>query len=232
LPYIGKLQSEEMTTRPLLLGHRGARAAKSVKENTLPCFDLCLEHGCDGFEFDVRLSGNGEAVICHDARIHGQTVARASSLDLNLPTLGEVLERYSHTAFLNIELKVTGLERQTVALLRKFPPQRGCVVSSFLPGVLTALNAEGIEIPLGLICENQRQLAVYPSLPIQLVMMKENLATASAISRILASDCQVVVWTVNREVRMRRFLQLGVAGIISDQTALLARVAGRTGRRP
>jgi glycerophosphoryl diester phosphodiesterase len=198
-----------MTTRPLVLGHRGARADKSVSENSLRSFDLCLEHGCDGFEFDVRLSSDGEAVICHDARIHGLTVARSSSRDLNLPTLREVLERYSPRAFLNIELKVAGLERQTIALLRQFPPQRGVVVSSFLPGVLTAFHADAPEIPLGLICENQRQLAVYSSLPVQAVMMKESLATASAITRILAAGCRVFVWTVNREVSMRRFLQFG-----------------------
>jgi glycerophosphoryl diester phosphodiesterase len=218
-----------MNPRPLLLGHRGARADKSVKENTLPSFDRCLGHGCDGFEFDVRLSGDGEAVICHDARIRGRTVARASSRDLKLPTLGEALERYSHTAFLNIELKVTGLERQTIALLRKFPPQRGCVVSSFLPGVLTALNAEALEIPLGLICENERQLGAHSGLPVKFVMLKEKLATERAIQHIAAKGCKVFVWTVNREARMVHFVQLGVAGIISDQTALLARVAGRTG---
>ena len=45
--------------RPLLLGHRGARATRHVPENTLASFELCLEHGCDGFEFDIRRSSDG-----------------------------------------------------------------------------------------------------------------------------------------------------------------------------
>ena len=48
-----------MAIRPLLLGHRGARAEKSISENTLASFDLALAQGCDGFEFDVRLAADG-----------------------------------------------------------------------------------------------------------------------------------------------------------------------------
>ncbi|MCU1303492.1 MAG: glycerophosphoryl diester phosphodiesterase, partial [Candidatus Sulfotelmatobacter sp.] len=54
-----------MANHPLLLGHRGVRAEKSIPENSLPSFDLALAQGCDGFEFDVRLSADGQAVICH-----------------------------------------------------------------------------------------------------------------------------------------------------------------------
>jgi len=60
-----------MPIRPLLLGHRGARAEKSIPENTLASFDCALAQGCDGFEFDVRLSADGQPVICHDTRVHG-----------------------------------------------------------------------------------------------------------------------------------------------------------------
>ena len=48
---------------PLLLGHRGARVGKSIPENTLASFDLALASGCDGFEFDVRLTADGQAVV-------------------------------------------------------------------------------------------------------------------------------------------------------------------------
>jgi glycerophosphoryl diester phosphodiesterase len=210
-----------MTTRPLLLGHRGARAHKSVAENTLASFDLCLAHGCDGFEFDVRLSADGEAVICHDAKTSGMNIAQTRVRDLNLPTLHEVLERYSRRAFLDIELKVPGLERHTSTLLRQFPPKRGLVVSSFLPEVLVALHAESPQIPLGLICENKRQFAEWKRLPSGFVMLHQRLATQAAIHEITAAGQQVFVWTVNRESAMRRFIQQGVAGLISDQTALL-----------
>src|ERR1700730_5639228 len=99
-----------MPNRPLLLGHRGARAEKSILENTLASFDLALAQGCDGFEFDVRLTADGQAVVCHDATTQHLKIADSSANKLALPLLLEVLTRYQRTAFLDIELKVSGLE--------------------------------------------------------------------------------------------------------------------------
>src|SRR6266700_350843 len=104
---------------PLLLGHRGARASKTIPENTLASFDLALEHGCDGFEFDVRLSADGRAVICHDPKFSGLEIARSNPCELNLPLLGDVVERYAQRAFLNIEQKVVGLEEIALAALKQ-----------------------------------------------------------------------------------------------------------------
>ncbi|MBZ5549684.1 MAG: glycerophosphodiester phosphodiesterase [Acidobacteriia bacterium] len=69
-------------TQPLLLGHRGARASRNIPENTLASFELCLQHGCDGFEFDVRRSADGAAVICHDAKYNGMEIAKTPSKSL------------------------------------------------------------------------------------------------------------------------------------------------------
>ena len=129
--------------RPLLLGHRGARACKSIPENTLASFDQALADGCDGFEFDVRLTADGAAVICHDPQFADVEIARASAQQLHgLPQLETVLARYQDLAFLDIELKVSGIEKKSISLLREYPPRRGFVVSSFLPEVLQAVHAE------------------------------------------------------------------------------------------
>lgn len=74
-----------MATRPLLLGHRGVRVEKSIPENSLASFDLALTQGCAGFEFDVRLTADREAVICHDATSGGREIAACSAEQLNLP---------------------------------------------------------------------------------------------------------------------------------------------------
>src|SRR5271154_6148903 len=110
-------------TRPLLLGHRGARAFRSIPENTLASFELCLQHGCDGIEFDGRLSGDKQAVICHDATAGGMEIATTEAVSLRLPTLEDVLRQFSDRSFLDIELKVAGLEAETLAVLRAHPPQ-------------------------------------------------------------------------------------------------------------
>src|SRR5277367_75578 len=124
----------------LLLGHRGARSSREIPENTLASFELCLQHGCDGFEFDVRRSGDGKLVICHDPTSNGMNIEAAAASRLALPTLEDVLQDFSTRAFLDIELKVAGMEPQILAELRKHPPQKGYVVSSFLPEVLTVLH--------------------------------------------------------------------------------------------
>src|SRR4029077_4321251 len=134
--------------KPILLGHRGARAVCQIPENTLASFELCLQHGCDGFEFDVRRSADGRAVICHDATVGGMEIANTASKTLPLPTLEDVLRQFSHRAFLDIELKVAGLEALAVGALRKHSPQKGYVVSSFLPNVLTAIHNLDSAIPL------------------------------------------------------------------------------------
>src|SRR3954447_18104251 len=96
--------------RPLLLGHRGAR--KYAPENTLPALQLALDHGCDGFEFDVRVTADGEAAVCHDPKYEGLVVDRTTRDALTgrwhqekgLCFLDQVIEGFHQKALLNIEL--------------------------------------------------------------------------------------------------------------------------------
>jgi glycerophosphoryl diester phosphodiesterase len=211
-----------MHIRPLLLGHRGSRAEKSIPENTLASFDLALADGCDGFEFDVRLAGDGHAVICHDAEIRGLNIAETPVEKLALPELREVLTRYQNTAFLDIELKVSGLETLTVDLLRKFRPVRGFVVSSFLPEVLQVVQGLDATIPLGLICETRTQFRLWPQLSVAYVIPHHALIRQGQVSEMKAAGKKILAWTVNVPADMKRFSKWGVDGIVSDDPKLLA----------
>jgi glycerophosphoryl diester phosphodiesterase len=208
--------------RPLLLGHRGARAIKSIPENTPASFDRALADGCDGFEFDVRLTGDAQAVVCHDPKVGRFEIARAMAQQLpTLSRLHDVLERY-HRAFLDIELKVPGLERIVIEALRGRRPRR-FVVSSFLPEVLRTLHAADATVPLGLICETKAQLRGWNHVPIRYVIAHRTLITKNLIGEMQAADRKVMVWTVNTAAEMKRFTDWGVDGIISDNTSLLCR---------
>ena len=210
-------------SRPLLLGHRGARATKSIPENTLASFDQALADGCDGFEFDVRLTEDEEAVICHDAKVGGYDVSRTLAKQASqLPRLRDVLQRY-RDSFLDIELKVKGLERITLDLFLRHKPRRGFVVSSFIPGVLKALRVEDATIPLGLICESETQLRYWTELPIQYVIPHHALVDADLIRKVKGAGRRIMVWTVNAADDMQRFADMRVDGIISDDTNLLCR---------
>jgi glycerophosphoryl diester phosphodiesterase len=219
--------TDTLREKPLLLGHRGAR--RYAPENTIAAFELALAHGCDGFEFDVRLTADRRCVICHDPRLAGLDLetSRYQQLPPGTPCLPEVLEKFAARAFLDIELKISGAESEIAAMVRDYPPQRGYFISSFLPPVIERLSAADKSLPLGLICDSQRQLAAWTRLPVQALFLERSLATAAIVATLHAANKQVFVWTVNRERDMRRFAQLAVDGIISDDTKLLIQTLGK-----
>ncbi len=219
-----------MSNQPLLLGHRGAR--NYAPENTLAAFDLALEHGADGFEFDVRRTRDARSVVCHDAKFRRLAVrthtleqlrARSRSPEERPPSLEEVLERYSRRAFLNLEIKVRGWEREVITALKCSPPQYGYCVSSFLPSVVRKLHALDSGLPLGIICQSRWQLRRWKTLPVTQVIPNYRLLTLALVQRLHAGGKTVITWTVNNPAQMLRATALGVDGIISDDTELLVK---------
>ncbi len=219
-----------MSKRPLLLGHRGAR--NCAPENTLAAFDLALEHGADGFEFDVRRTRDARSVVCHDAKFRRLAVrthtleqlrARSRSVEERPPSLDEVLERYSRRAFLNLEIKVRGWEREVVAALKRSDPQQGYCISSFLPSVVRKLHALDSGLPLGIICQSRWQLRRWKTLPVTYVIPHYRLLTLPLVQRLHAGGKTVITWTVNNPAQMLHASASGVDGIISDDTELLVK---------
>jgi len=201
-------------------------------ENTLASFDRALADGCDGFEFDVRLTADEEAVVCHDPKTAGMEIARASAKQVSqLPRLRDVLQRY-RDSFLDIELKVKGLERIVLDLFLRHKPRRGFVVSSFQPGALKSVHALDAAIPLGLICESKTQLRLWNELPVEYVILQQELVQAELLRKIKGAGKKVFVWTVNAPADMQRFAEYGVDGIISDDTALLCQTLGASNASP
>lgn len=218
-----------MQPNTLLLGHRGVSGERQIAENTFAAFDRAMACGCDGFEFDLRLTACGRAVICHPAKVSGITVSRANRTQLlDLPRLEDVFLRYGRTSFLNAELKVRGLESRVLAAIRNRLPERGYVISSFIPDVLLEIKARRSGVPVGLICEKASQLMRWRRLPLEYVIVHKSLVTRMLVERVHQANRKIMVWTVNHARAMQRFAAWGVDGIISDDTALLVRTL--TGR--
>jgi glycerophosphoryl diester phosphodiesterase len=224
-----------MTAPPLLLGHRGTRVNTATPENSFAAFDAALAAGCDGFEFDVRATADGRAVVVHDPKDRGVSIAKARRGQLkHLPQLHQVLQKYGSRGFLDIELKVEGLDRDLLAALRECPPARDYVVSSFLPEVILELRARRSAIPLGIICDQRPQLKRGLELPVEYMILQESLVTLALVQEIHRSGRRLMVWTVNRPNAMLRLAKWEVDGIISDDPALLVRTfsAGAPATRP
>ncbi len=211
-----------MPDLPLLLGHRGARASTSVRENTQASFDLALEHGCDGFEFDVRLTAGGRGLVCHDPKVEGITVAKATADQLpHLAVLEDVMQRYCQRAFLDIELKVPGLESKVLNSLREYRMEEGYVVSSFLPEVVMELRTRSANVQAGLICDKPGQLAAWRESTVEYVIPHYSLVTRKLVDEVHKAGKKLFTWTVNDPKAMLRFADWKVDGIISDDTQLL-----------
>ncbi|MEG1836121.1 MAG: glycerophosphodiester phosphodiesterase family protein, partial [Oscillospiraceae bacterium] len=107
-----------------ILAHRGASG--TAPENSLSAFKKALKDGCDGFEFDIQQTKDGEIVVFHDwtlertsngkGNLKEFTLEELKKLDIGswfsdefkgekIPTLEETLDFIPDDNFINIELK-------------------------------------------------------------------------------------------------------------------------------
>ena len=84
------------------------------------------------------------------------------------------------------------------------------------------------DVPLGLICDKPSQLARWTALPVSKLFLQYKLITAKLLRELRAAGKQVFAWTVNDAARMRALAAMGLDGIISDDTQLLAQTLGNT----
>jgi glycerophosphoryl diester phosphodiesterase len=199
----------------------------------MAAFEYALANGCDGFEFDVRYTRDRRSVLSHDPKLNRKEVAITEYTGLdrrvgyNLACLEDVLTRFGGTAYLDIELKVTGNEEAVIAALGATPPQRGYVVSSFLPDVLLRLHDLNSSLLLGYICEHAEDAERWTELPIAAFIPHCSLVSPRLVDEVHAREMKLLTWTVNHAQDMLRLAGWGADGLISDDPRLLARTFPR-----
>jgi glycerophosphoryl diester phosphodiesterase len=77
-----------MSESPLIIAHRGASA--HAPENTLTAFQMALDAGAEGVEFDVQLSRDGIPVVIHDTSLERTGLLREKVADLTANELGRI----------------------------------------------------------------------------------------------------------------------------------------------
>lgn len=149
-------------SRVLISGHRGVRAL--LPENTLPSFEKAIAMGVDSLEFDINMTKDHIAVVCHDNTldrtsngsgfIHDHTLEQIKKLDAGcrfgdgeltgkgyqIPTLvefAELLLKHPHI-LLNVEIKEKTFETvdQTMATFGALNMLDRCVFTCFDASVL------------------------------------------------------------------------------------------------
>ncbi len=216
--------------QPLRLAHRGDW--RVAPENTLAALEAAMRiPGCDGVEFDVRLSRDGVPVLLHDAtlaRVQGRPgrcdQRTAADLgELGLPRLDDVMAALPG-AWMDVELKGDDHGEVTAGVLRAARGEApgDAVVSSFegatlaamrahLPGWTRWLNAEDLDpatlsLALGLGCSG--------------VSVLWGAITPASAARARGAGLEVAAWTVRRRATFDRLGGLGVVACCVEAAAL------------
>ena len=223
-------------SRPLVFAHRGG--SRIGPENTIAAFDRGLAAGADGLELDVRLSRDGVVVVHHDplldrtTRTSGPIGRRTAAelAELAVPALRDVLARYPRTRMI-IELKEfsAGLVRGVVEDVRRAGAADYVCLGSFSGAALRAVRAAAPELATSA-ARFEVRMALYRSwirlsagrTPYQAFQVPETSGSTRVVSPTFIAlahraGLAVHVWTVDAPDDIRRLLDWGVDGIISDR---------------
>jgi glycerophosphoryl diester phosphodiesterase len=238
---------------PLILGHRGAKkyapentlaAFTLALEQGADGVELDAKLSADGFvivHHDVTLdrTTNGKG------RLAQFSLAALRELDAGsffsekyrgekIPTLDEVFESIGKRAVINVELTNYSTPRDNLvekacALVKHHALQKSIIFSSFFADNLKKAAAFLPEAPRGLLTQvNLLGLwarsfgfnfgdyaALHPYV---------SDVTAQQVQRVHRLNRKINVWTVNTEEEVRRLVNWGVDGIITDDPLLAVRV--------
>lgn len=231
---------------PIAFAHRGA--SPDGRENTLAAVERVVRMGFTHLETDVRVSRDGVPLLMHDhtldrttdrtgavadldwvnineARIGGEPVARLDELLGTFPDLRVNLHVKVAAAVGPLARAVTragALDRVCVAA---FQDRYVAAARAALgPGLCTALGTRGV-IALKLASRaggRMRTTALCAQVPPRVGRL--GVVDERFVESAHRSGIAVHVWTVNDAAEMRRLLDLGVDGLMSDRADTLLEV--------
>ena len=224
-----------------VLSHRGLHGHHP--ENSLDALEASIRLGADGVEIDLRRTADGVVVLVHDEDVQGVRVADVSHAHLRrlapwVPTLDEALTAIGGRTFVNLELKEPGYENAVVSAVQQRLPAGSYLFTSFLDRTLrAAATAAGSGTACGLLIGDSsvrhtgRWLGEWVSLArgslagAHLLVMHWTLATPRLLRRARRLGRPIIVWTVNDEALLARFMRdPAVVAVITDTPAVALRV--------
>jgi glycerophosphoryl diester phosphodiesterase len=222
--------------RILVLSHAACKG--HAPENTLAGIRTALALGADAVEVDVRNTADGIPVLLHDETVDRTT--NGSGLlfqmtfdqvrkleagderfpDEKVPSLEETIEAAKGMS-LFLELKETGIERAVLEVIQHTDAVERCTINSFLDQALAAMRRLEPRLPCVLTVARRPEdwdalLTRALSLHAQGLSVECSLVDGALIEKTLRRAMRVYSWTVNEDREIRRLIELGVDGIISD----------------
>lgn len=227
--------------KPWPIAHRGASGY--APENTLAAFERAVELGAAFIETDLHLTRDARFVAIHDATVdrttnghgavHEFSLAELRELDAGLwfdrqfsgehiPTIEEILNfSCKHDVVFYFEIKYDaawGMHHALAAAINGSGNAARSIVISFDPATLLSLRKLDASIMLGLLVEEAKQdlAKIALNCGARQLCPRMDLVTPQVVSEAHRADLQVVTWTVNEREKMRRAIELGVDGIMTD----------------
>jgi len=218
--------------RPLVISH--AACAGHAPENILAGVRIALRLGADAVEVDVRASADGVRALMHDPTIDrttsgsgpvaALTLGQLRALDAGgeaVPTLAEALALTAGNALLIAEIKQPGIEEQVAAVVREARALNDVMAWSFFPQALEAMRRAEPRLPAALLAPGEtpkwphfRELAL--RLGLQGLGLFHQGITGETVRQARRSALALYAWTVDDESDMRRLIELGVDGIVTN----------------
>ena len=232
---------------PIPFAHRGG--ASEAPENTLPAFQHAVDLGFRYLETDVHSTADGVLVAFHDDRLDRVTDMVGSIDELSwrevsrarvdgrepIPLFEDVLGTWPEVR-VNIDPKADSSVDPLVETLRRTGAADRVCVSSFSdertdrvraaigPHLCTGMGPDEL---VGLIRAYEGEAFVFRSQAAQIPTDDPKgrpLATAELVEVAHRHGIAVHVWTIDEPDEMRRLLDLGVDGIMTDRPAVLREV--------
>ena len=206
-----------MTEPFLILGHRGS--PRRFPENTVASFEEALRAGADGFETDLRLLGDGTAVLYHDdelgdAEIESLTIDECTTRGAHLQRVDD-LAAFLGRAQMVLEVKRSHWEDVLLEHVARWP---GIVIASFDHSLIAELARRKVEVPLGLTVFGYLvHLPRYAKrLGVQWVYPNHRYVDKAMVKALHKNGVRIVPWTANRPRDWERLRAAGCDGIITD----------------
>lgn len=237
-------------TGPILFAHRGG--GLEAPENTRAAFAHAVEVGCSHIETDIQVSRDGVAVLFHDDTLDRTTDAQGPVSDFTwnqlrsvgtpagvgqLLRLDEALEEFPDR-FFNLDLKVEESVEPALDVIDSLRAHHRVMLGSFSDSrlararrrggpqlatsagprevVAAVASARGLPFPRPSLTPLALQVPVSQG-PVRIL-------TPRFLDQAHERGQQVHVWTINDEPEMRRLLDMGVDGIVTDRPTLLRQV--------
>jgi len=225
--------------RPQVIAHRGASAHRP--ENTRPAFALAVEQRADMIETDLHRTKDGEIVLVHDAElahlgaegeVADRTLAELRTLDAGggepVPTLDETLDAFGARIAWNLEFKkplrgfYDGLEEAALDAVLARGLLETTLFSSFYDPVLERLRALSPGARIALLVSRRFPAGAVQrarALGAEAINPEDAVTTAALVQEAHAAGLAVYPFTVDPEVEMRRYLEMGVDGLFTNHPA-------------